>query len=221
MLNVAKTFFYFLGLTLASIGNAIIVYFIWPILTAILGALVLKEKIAKRNIFLFAVAFLGIVLVYLDKKFSFSDRDFVGMSAMMVSALATAAFMVTFKKAAVKYSKFEMIFYQNVVGAIAFLPFLFIDSPKPDVKQLAVVTVYAVLVGVVGFVLYFSALKKIKVSTASFLSYFEPVSAIIFGVLLLGEKLSWNMIAGGLLIIVSTMMLKSEEIKNNPKLPRK
>jgi len=208
LLNVAKTFFYFLGFTLTSVGNAIIVYFTWPVFTAFLGAVVLKEKISKRNIYLFALAFAGIVFIFMNKKFSFSDYDFIGMAAMMASALATAAFMVIFKKVTVEYSKYEMIFYQNIVGAFLFLPFLFMGSPLPNLSQLAVVIIYSILIGIVGFVFYFSALKKIKVSTASFLSYFEPISAVLFGVILLGETISWNMAAGGSLIIISAMMLK-------------
>ncbi|MFA6376313.1 MAG: DMT family transporter [Candidatus Paceibacterota bacterium] len=208
LLNVAKTFFYFLGFTLTSVGNAIIVYFIWPVFTALLGAAVLKEKISKINMLLFALAFAGIVLIFLNKKFSFFDHDFIGMAAMMVSALATAVFMVLFKKVTVKYSKYEMIFYQNIVGAFIFLPFLFMGLPLSNLSQLAVVITYSILIGVVGFVFYFSALSKIKVSTASFLSYFEPISAVLFGVFLLGETISWNMVAGGFLIIASAMMLE-------------
>lgn len=208
--NVIKTFFYFWGFTLASVGNAIKVYFIWPVITAIMGALLLKEKISKRNIFLFIIAFAGICLIYSDKNFSFSDRDFAGMAAMMVSALATAVFMVAFKKISAGYSKYEMIFHQNALGALVFLPFIFFDSYVPSFGQLAIVSFYAVLVGIVGFVLLFSAMKKIKISTVSFLAYFEPVSAIIFAAVLLGERLSANTLAGGALVVAAAMLLKKD-----------
>jgi len=206
--NILKTFFYFLGFTLASVGNAITVYFIWPLITAALGGALLKEKISKRNIFLFAVAFTGICLIYSDKNFSFSDRDFLGMSAMFVSALATAIFMVAFKKISASYSKYEMIFHQNALGAVVFFPFLFFNSSVPSTSQLITVVFYALLVGIIGFVLLFSAMKKIKISTVSFLAYFEPVSAIIFAAVLLGERLSANTLAGGALIVTAAMMLE-------------
>ncbi len=218
-LNVARTFFYFLGFTYTSIGNAVIIFFTWPVFVALLEAPFLKEKIVKKNLILIFTAFLGIVFVYMDKKISFSDRDFLGMIAMTVSSLLNAVSMIAFKKEILKYSKYEMIFYQNIVGAVVFLPFIFINSPVPTFLQTSIASVYAVLIGVIGFAFYFSALNKIKVSTASFLSYFEPVSAVILSVILFHEKISWNMALGGLLIIASTMILKSRESKDILKLP--
>lgn len=218
-LNVARTFFYFLGFTYTSIGNAVIIFFTWPVFVALLEAPFLKEKIVKKNLILIFTAFLGIVFVYMDKKISFSDRDFLGMIAMTISSLLNAVSMIAFKKEILKYSKYEMIFYQNIVGAVVFLPFIFINSPVPTFLQTSIATVYAILIGVIGFALYFSALNRIKVSTASFLSYFEPVSAVVLSVILFHEKISWNMALGGLLIIASTMILKSRESKDILKLP--
>ena len=218
LLNVAKTFLYFVGFTFTSIGNAVIVFFTWPIFVAFLETVFLKEKMTKKNLVLLFAAFLGIVLVYLNRKFSFSDHDFIGMAAMTLCSFANAVSMVIFKKVSLGYSKYEMIFYQNIVGAIVFLPFVFI-YPAPNYAQVATAVIYSILVGIVGFVFYFSALKKIKVSTASFLSYFEPVSAILFGAILFGERLSWNMVAGGLLILSAAIMLKFGETKNSAALP--
>jgi drug/metabolite transporter (DMT)-like permease len=213
LLNVVRTFLYFVGFTYTSIGNAVIIFFTWPIFVALLEIPFLKEKMTKKNAFLLLVAFFGMVLAYLNRKFSFSDHDFIGMAAMTLCSFANAACIIIFKKVGAKYSKFEMIFYQNIVGAFAFLPFVFIN-PLPSLWQSSTVIVYSILVGVIGFMLYFSALNVIKASTASFLTYFEPVSAILFGVILFAEKLSWNMIAGGLLIITSALMMKAEESQN-------
>jgi len=219
LLNIAKTFLYFVGFTFTSIGNAVIVFFTWPIFAALLEVSFLKEKMTRKNMLLLAVAFFGIVLVYLNRKIRFSDSDFIGMAAMTLCALINAVSMVIFKKVSKKYSKYEMIFYQNVMGAAVFFPFIFINSPLPSFSQSMVAVFYSALVGLMGFVLYFSALKKIKVSTASFLTYFEPVSAILLGMVLFAEKMTWNMAAGGVLIVVSAVMLKAEETKGNKKLP--
>ncbi|MCK5062697.1 MAG: EamA family transporter, partial [Candidatus Aenigmarchaeota archaeon] len=65
-------------------------------------------------------------------------------------------------------------------------------------------------IGIVGFILFFSALKKINASTASHLTYVEVISAAIFGIVLFGELLTWNVLLGGILIIASTYFLKRE-----------
>lgn len=208
LLNAIRMFLYFVAYIYTSIGNAVIMLYTWPIFAAIFGFFILKEKITKRGIFLMMLAFAGIVFVYLNKEFSFADNDFIGMTAMLISAFVYSLSFIIFKKESEKYSKWETIFYQNLVGCFLFLPFLFINKPLPNLNQVSVVTVYALLIGMVGFGLFFSALKKIKASTASSLSYFEVVSAILFGIIFFKEVLTWNVVVGGLMIVVSTILMR-------------
>jgi drug/metabolite transporter (DMT)-like permease len=44
-----------------------------------------------------------------------------------------------------------------------------------------------------------------NLNTASFLSYLEVISGVLFGVILFHESLSWNEIAGGTMIILSSV----------------
>jgi len=55
-----------------------------------------------------------------------------------------------------------------------------------------------------------NAIEKVKISVFSILCYLEIVSAIIFGIIFFDESLTWNMILGGSLIIVSAIFLKRE-----------
>ena len=132
------------------------------------------------------------------------------MTAMLLSAVIYALTVIIFKKESEKYSKYEIIFYQNIIGSIIFIPFIFINKPLPTLFQTSVGLVYGALIGLVGFIFFFSALKKIKASTVSFLSYFEVVSAIILSVIFFQEVLTWNMGVGGLLIILATTLIKKE-----------
>ena len=210
-LNAARVYLYTIGFTFASIGNAIIILYTWPIFTTIFSILFLKEKVSKRTFVLLFIALIGTVLIYLNKEFSFSDNNFIGMTAMLLSAVIYALTVIIFKKESEKYSKYEIIFYQNIIGSIIFIPFIFINKPLPTLFQTSVGLVYGALIGLVGFIFFFSALKKIKASTVSFLSYFEVVSAIILSVIFFQEALTWNMVAGGLLIILATTLIKKEK----------
>ena len=213
-LNAARVFLYTVGFTFASIGNAVIILYTWPIFTTLLSILLLKEKVSKRTFLLLFMAFIGTTLIYLNTEFSFSDTNFLGMTAMLGSAVIYALTVIIFKKESEKYSKYEIIFYQNVVGSIIFIPFIFANKPLPTLFQTGVGVVYGLIIGLIGFILFFSALKKIKVSTVSFLSYLEVVSAIILSVLFFQESLTWNMLVGGLLILFATAFIKKEKEKN-------
>lgn len=209
-LNAVRVYLYTVGFTFASIGNAIIILYTWPIFTIIFGIVFLKEKVSPRTFFLIFIALVGTALIYLNKEFSFSDKNFIGMTAMLISAIIYALTVIIFKNESEKYSKYEIIFYQNVVGFLIFIPFIFINKPLPTLSQTSIGILYGALIGLVGFIFFFSALKKLKASTVSFLSYVEVISAIVFSVIFFQEAITWNMVVGGLLIIIATILIKKE-----------
>ena len=180
----------------------------WPVFAAIFSNLFLKEPLPRLNKILLAVAMLGIVLIYSGKRIDLNNQVFLGMSAMLLSAALYSTTVIIFKKESVRYTKLQIVFFQNLVGAFLFLPFFLLDLDALTLHKSWVASGYAFLIGIVGFGLFFSSLQKVKASTASFLAYIEVISAILFGVLLFSETLTWNVIVGGVLIIGSSVILK-------------
>ena len=207
-LNAIRLFFYFTAYNLTSIGNAVILLYTWPIFGTILSYFYLGEPLHKRNIGLLMVAFGGIVLVALNKEISFSDQSFLGMLSMLVSAFIYASTVIIFKKESTRFSRNETLFYQNLVGAVVFLPFLFLENLWPTGAQMTMASLYGIWIGLMAFGLFISALGKIKASTASFLCYFEVLFAILFGIIFFQETLTWNMVFGGMMIIVASAFIK-------------
>lgn len=207
-LNVIRLVFYFIGFLNAPIGNAIIILYTWPIFAVLFSRLYLLEPLPLRNLLLLFLAFSGIVLVHLDKEISLSNDEFVGTMSMLVSSLFYAITVVIFKKESPAHSNWSIVFHQNFVGALIFaMVFLFFPE-KPDWDMSLIAILYAFLVGVIGFGLFFSALKEVKASNASLMAYIEVVSAVIFGIIFFNEALTWNVIAGGILIIGSSTLLR-------------
>ncbi len=208
VLNALRMIFYYSAYALTTIGNAIIVLYTWPILVALFSAVSLKEKVSIRQGILFSVAFSGIVFLTLNKEISFQDQSFLGMLAALISAALYASTVVIFKKEASNYGWRETIFFQNLVAAIIFLPFLLVNEPAPTITQLNLTVLYFAVLGVGAFGLFFSALQSIAASQASFLAYIELVFAMAFGVLFFGETLTWNILVGGCLVVGASLAIR-------------
>ena len=57
----------------------------------------------------------------------------------------------------------------------------------------------------ITYCLYFSSLKELPGQEAAILSYIDPLVAVVIGVLILGEPLSWQQLVGGLMILGFTL----------------
>jgi drug/metabolite transporter (DMT)-like permease len=208
VLNAARIFLFINSYSYTSIANAVIILYTWPVFATLLSMVFLKEPVPRRNLFLLLLPILGILLMFINQPFSTENDDFIGMSSMLLSAMIYSSTIIIFKKESHKYSGFETVFFQNLAGGFIFLPFFLDGGMEIGWTRAASVFAFAVMVGVVAFGLFFSALKKIRASTISFLTYLEVLVATSFGVILFDEILSWNIIAGGSLIIISTLLLK-------------
>lgn len=205
VLNTVRMLFFFAAYVYTSIGNAVIMFYTFPIFAAILGSLVLKEKISQRQKILLGVAFLGILFAFSHKEFSFEDTDFLGMVSAVLSALIYSYTVILFKSESHNYTPQEMLFYQNISGLVLLFPFF--EFGNANLNDYALGMSYGVLIGIIGFGFFFYGLKQLKASTAAALMYMEVVSALIISYIVMGELLSFSMIIGGVMIIGSSFLL--------------
>jgi len=206
-LNAIRLYLYFIAYIYTSVGNAAILFYTFPIFTAILGYLFLNERLRPGQWAFLFLAFIGLIIAYSDKPMSFENSDFIGMMASLISGAIYAGSVIIFKSQSQNYSSTEMVFHQNFIGLFIYLPFFLYFLPEFEPSDVAICLFYTFLVGFVVFKLFFVGLHYLKASIASSIMYLEIVSAIILSYFILGEELSVNMIGGGILIVISSFMI--------------
>lgn len=216
MLNGLRLFFYFAGYTFGTISTTVILLYTWPVFATCWSVLFMGERLTRVRLILFVVAAVGVALVNLDKALTLSDQQLIGVLCILLSALIYSMTIVMFKKRSQDYDPFEIVWFQNCVGTLIFLPCLLLTRPWPLMWQSGLAGVYAVLIGVVGFGLFFKGLKAVDASRASFLTYIEVVSGIVIGVVFFDEHLSWHIILGGVLIVLSAIAFTFEKGRDKP-----
>lgn len=212
-INVVRIYLYLVAFIFTSIGNAVVLFYSWPLFVFIIEVVYFKKRLRTKHVLLLLLAFAGMVITYSTKSFSFENNDIVGMVAAVLSAMTYAVTVLIFKSESNNYSKEQIIIYQNLLGAFLFIPFLFF-IPDAPFNQLGVGVFYGFLIGIVVFKLFFYGLKHLEASTASSLMYLEVVSAIVLGYFVLDEKLTLSTVIGGALIITSSYFITRMDAKN-------
>jgi drug/metabolite transporter (DMT)-like permease len=93
--------------------------------------------------------------------------------------------------------------------AVMWLATPLVESPV-KIPQLGITWVALLFLGVLGsglaFILSYYLLHEIGPTRASMVTYLFPVGGVILGVAFLQEKLSWQVFAGGVLVVLSLVV---------------
>ncbi len=188
-----------------GVSFASLLYYCGPVIVMILSPLIFKEKLTLPKIIGFLIVLAGIFLVNGNAAVEGNAWGLFcgGMSAVMYF------FMVTLNKRAKKITGMENSVIQLTVSFLTVAVFV-------GIKQAFVVHVpveawpWILILGIVntgiGCYLYFSPLAKLPVQTVAICGYLEPLSAVVFAAILLGEKMTVLQIIGAVCIIGGAMI---------------
>ncbi len=190
-----------IGVSLSSL-----LYYCGPVIVMILSPLIFREKLTAPKLFGFATVLVGIFLVNGNATQSSSNPWglFCGaMSAVMYF------FMVTLNKQSKNISGMENSVIQLVVSFLTVAVFMGIKQGfvlDVPVSAWGWILVLGIVNTGIGWYLYFSPLAKLPVQTVAVCGYLEPLSAVVFAALLLGEKMTVIQIVGAVCIIGGAMI---------------
>ena len=215
---------YTLGSRLTLAANAGIITLTIPVIVAIFASLLLKEKLNIVRIISFILAIGGVLLTSLS---DISDADFkqsqyLSGNLIFLFACCCCGFYNTYCKMLVdkKFTELQILVYGSLVGSIASIPLLIWAEPfhysafikSGSVALLSMIELSVIVYGV-SMLLFFYVLKRMDVTQAILGNYLLPFFIAILGILLLHEKITWLMLLGGVIIIISTLMVTVYENK--------
>ncbi|WP_445666776.1 EamA family transporter [Fodinibius sp. AD559] len=201
--------FYFMSIAQGSLAVAVTLMYCAPVFVYLVSFALKLESPTMLKWAAIAVVMLGIVLLTQVYDISESSVTAIGVGAGLLAGLSYAVFIFGFKYAAPHGSP-------QAILSIAFSVITISLFWLGDADQVAAVLytpdwlLFAVL-GVLGaglsFILYIVGLKHTAPAVASIVAMVEPVTASIFGVLVLNENLVGPQIVGIGLILVTVTAL--------------
>src|SRR6478672_76956 len=215
---------YTLGSRLTLAANAGIITLTIPVIVAVFASLLLKEKLNVVRIISFILAIGGVLLTSLSdiSGADFKQSQYLSGNLIFLFACCCCGFYNTYCKMLVdkKFTELQILVYSSLVGSIASIPLLIWAEPfhysafiKSGTVALLSMIELSVIVYGISMLLFFYVLKRMDVTQAILGNYLLPFFIAILGILLLNEKITWLMLLGGVIIIISTLMVTVYENK--------
>ena len=189
-----------------GVSFASLLYYCGPVIVMILSPLIFKERLTMPKIVGFLIVLVGIAIV--NGKMAVGRGNTWGLFCGAMSAVMYF-FMVTLNKQTREIVGLKNAVLQLTVSFLAVAVFV-------GIKQAFVIHVpvsswpWILVLGLVntgiGCYLYFSPLSELPVQTVAVCGYLEPLSAVVFATLLLGETMSAFQYIGAVCIIGGAMI---------------
>ncbi|MDI7260138.1 MAG: DMT family transporter [Thermodesulfobacteriota bacterium] len=180
-----------------------------PILITLSARLFLDETITLRKILGIASGFCGVFLIISKGIFSLSLFGFAstfGDLLVLASALTWTAFTVGGKGFISRFPSLATVTAIMIMGCLIVLPLSLLKGEWNNLIHLSLTAWIGILfLGVfcsgLGYLFWYSALKKRDSGAVGMYLYLEPFATLIGAYLLLGEEIRWITLLGGGMIL--------------------
>lgn len=184
-----------------GVGISSLLYYCGPVIVMALSPVLFKERLSPLKLTGFAAVLAGVFLV--NGNILNGSANTFGIFCGIMSAVLHA-FMVIFNKKATAITGLENSMLQLLISFLTVA--VFVGFKQGFALQIPASSVLPVLfLGLVntglGCYLYFSSIGNLPVQTVAICGYLEPLSAVVFSMVILSETMLPLQILGAVLIV--------------------
>jgi drug/metabolite transporter (DMT)-like permease len=207
--------------TLAS--NASVLSLTIPVLTALCASVFLHERMTKLRWVSFAIAILGVCLIStkdIQQARLFRLEYAVGNLLVLASCVGSAFNNSYSRRILLRLSPAQVLVWSFIIADLELLVLEAVTDTKGWVRlgnlqrdvlwSLIMIAIFSLGV---SMLLYFAVIQSVEVMRAALSVYLLPVFGLLFSAILLREKLTPNLITGGVLIFISCFLVTVYEEK--------
>jgi drug/metabolite transporter (DMT)-like permease len=197
----ASWMFLFEAYVQIGVSIATLAYYCGPVIVMILSPIIFKEKMTAVKL----IGFLAVVLGMFFINGQSMSQGIVSWGIVYgISAALMYTLMVVFNKKAESITGLENPTWQLITSFITVVIFLGLKQGfMPHIASVNLIPI--LLLGIVntgiGCYFYFSSIGNLNVQTVAILGYLEPISALLFSAMFLGEALSPLQWIGAVLVL--------------------
>ncbi len=208
VLQITTMLTFFISIMEASVPVAVLLLYTAPLYVTVFSPLLLKERSTGKGWLALGFSIAGVILIIDPVKLDFSLK-LTGMIAGMLSGVSYSFQIMTSKYISKSYSGYSQALWSFMIAMLLLLPFATVplDVVSGNIVYLILLAIFPTILAIS---LYFNGLNKVRAASASILGLIEPVSAVIFSLLILHESISIPVMLGGGLILIGGAIVTGE-----------
>ena len=200
-IGTASLYLYFITIAHMPLGIAVVIQYLSPVFTTILGLFILGEKVKPVAWLFFLISFSGVFLIKgLD-----GNVELLYLLIGIASAIGSAFAYITIRTLKEDEHPLVVVFHFQLVGTITGMIF---STPTFEVPQ-GIEWLYLFLIGLftqLGQVNLTKALQQEKVANVSIINYTGIIYAVLAGFLLFDETYGTGTLVGIALVIAGVLL---------------
>lgn len=190
----------------SGIAVGILTYNMCPVYVMLLAPGLLNEKLQRIHIVQVSVAILGLVMIVAGS-LNMGTIALGGIGFGILSGFLYAIIVIMNRrnqKSTVSLGRATQL--QMTAACLVLLPIMLFQHPVQqlaglDAGQIVLLLMLGIIHTGIAYLIYFSTYVSLSAITVALISYLEPVFGILFGWLILAEKMDLWKAAGGMLIL--------------------
>jgi len=202
------------ALTMTSATNTGWLIGVTPIWSAVLSAIVLRERFGFWKVVGLVGGFAGALLVVTKGDFSvraLGRPSTTGDLLILISTVNWAIYSVLGHKTIHRLGPRRATSGAMLFGAIMLAPFFvvrrgWVELPRLTATGWSALLFLAIACSALGYLFWYGALERLEVSRVAALLYAEPLVTFAAAALLLGERVSAVVVIGGVLVLASVLI---------------
>lgn len=190
-----------------SVSTATLCYYFAPVIVTALSPVLFRERLTRKQLFCFAMATLGLVLIT-GLEPSAGSTNLTGILFGLGAAVFYAV-VILLNKYIRSTAGIQRTFLQFLAAIVTLIPYVAatggVTLSRLDSTGWMCLLVVGILHTGITYCLYFSSLKALPGQRAAILSYIDPLVAVLISVTVLREPMTWQQALGGGLILGFTL----------------
>lgn len=211
------SFFDFYGLRFISASLERLILFVYPTLVIIITALVLKIKASRIQIYAIMITYLGIFIAFADDINVSSEKLWIGVISIFLSAFTYAIYLVGSGAMIPKLGPVRFTAYAMTVSSVMVILHYSVTNSFEVLRQpwevYALGFAMAIFSTVIPSFLISEAIKRLGASNFAIYGSIGPISTIILAIIFLGERIDIYQIIGTVIVIFGVSIINLKKSK--------